>query len=211
MVRLLTLLLFMAAAWAETVQQPSFWQIYTDALRGNPEAQYKTGVMYERGMGIDKNETQAAQWYEKSAIQGYVDAQYNIAIMYASGRGVQKNEPIAMMWLALAAKQGDKEARKLLLEMIDGKIETHKKETPPAMAGVLEPIVPVSLVCHEDAKVCAKPGGEGECTTMMGKTVLTSKSRSGSYYKISGIIVKRQWKDYLQEGWIDAESVDVRK
>lgn len=211
MFRLAILFFLITSGWAETVQQPSFWQIYTDALRGDRDAQYKTGVMYERGMGVERNETMAAQWYEKSAVQGYVDAQYNIAIMYAGGRGVPKNEPIAMMWFALAAKQGDKEARKILLDMIDGKMDQPAKSSPLMSEGLMETIVPVSLVCRDNAKVCAKPGGAGECTPMKAKTVLTSKSRSGSYYKISGIVTNHQWKDYPKEGWIDAESVDVRQ
>lgn len=191
----------------------SFWKIYTDALRGDRMAQYQIGVMYERGMGIDKDEMKAAEWYEKSAVQGYVDAQYNIAIMYASGRGVARNEPIAMMWLALAARQGDKEARKLLLDFIDGKLP---KENSEELAGISTdgPIIhidPVSLVCKEKSVVCTKIDGQGECSTYKSKTVFTSTSKQGNYYKISGIVAEHKWKEYKKTGWIHEGSVEFRR
>lgn len=191
----------------------SFWKIYTDALRGNRIAQYQVGVMYERGMGIEKDETKAAEWYEKAAVQGYVDAQYNIAIMYASGRGVERNEPIAMMWLALAAKQGDKEARKLLLDFIDGKLEKEKSAETAGNSseGQATSIEPVSLVCKENSVVCTQIDGKGECTPYKSKTVFTSTSKQGSYYKISGIVVDHKWRDYKKTGWINEDSVEIRR
>lgn len=191
----------------------SFWKIYTDALRGDRDAQYQVGVMFERGMGVEKDDTKAAEWYEKAAVQGHVDAQYNIAIMYASGRGVTRNEPIAMMWLALAAKQGDKEARKLLLDLIDGKLA---QENSASAAGAssdeaITPITPVSLVCKENSVVCTQTEGKGECTPYKAKTVFTSTSKQGRYYKISGIVADRKWKDYKKTGWISEDSVEVRR
>lgn len=203
-------------AQSQKIQQykESFWKLYTDALRGDRVAQYQVGVMHERGLGVEKDEKKAAEWYEKAAVQGYVDAQYNIAIMYASGRGVAKNEPIAMMWLALAAKQGDREARKLLLDFIDGKVSKEATETSSngsVHAGNIDSIEPVRLVCKEESVVCTKTEGKGECTPYKAKTVFTSTSKQGKYYKISGIITEHKWKDYPKEGWIDEESVEARR
>lgn len=195
----------------------AFWNVYTDALRGEKVAQFQVGVMFERGLNIDKNEAEAAGWYEKSAKQGYVDAQYNIGIMYASGRGVEQNDSLAMMWLGLAAKQGDKEARKVLLALIDEKIPTPKTDKPSAAvksansAGEVQSMAPVTLICKERSIVCNRYGGEGECTPYKMKTVLTSTQKQGSYYKISGIVENRKWREYGKEGWIEEESVDVRR
>lgn len=72
-----------------------FWNTYTAALRGDKDAQFQTGVMFERGIGTDENQSLAAKWYEKASHQGHMDAQYNIGIMYASGRGVEQNEQFA--------------------------------------------------------------------------------------------------------------------
>lgn len=198
-----------------------FWKRYTDALRGDATAQFQVGVMYERGIEIEKNPIKALQWYEKSAAQGHIDAQYNAGIMYASGRGTNQNDGMAIKWLGLAAKQGDKEARVLLLELIDSKLE-RKKPSPAAPVkvkqneavsddGKNEAITPVTLVCKENATVCTGYGNSGECSSYKLKTALTSKEKRGNFYKISGIVTKKGWQSYGSEGWIAEENVDVRR
>ena len=189
-----------------------FWKIYTDALRGETIAQFQTGVMFERGLGVTKNEAEAAKWYKKSAEQGHIDAQYNLGIMYASGRGVHQDEGQGMMWLALAAKQGDKEARKLLLEIIDRKLESNNKQTPVLKSDEsVQSITPTTLVCKENAVVCTRFAGDGVCEPYKNKTVLTAKEKKGNYYKLSGIVINHKWRDYPKEGWIEESSVDIRR
>ncbi|MEW5831614.1 MAG: tetratricopeptide repeat protein [Campylobacterota bacterium] len=196
--------------------QESFWKIYTDALREDKTAQFEVGVMYERGIAVDRNQTRAASWYEKSALQGYVDAQYNLALMYASGRGVPKNLDHSMLWLSKAAKQGDREARKLLLEIIDGKHDApnRQKEAGSAAAvsdmpeGEIQAIEPVTLVAKEGAEVCTR---NGECRPYRSKTVFTSTAKRGNAYKVSGIATKKGWSAYGREGWIDEEHVELRR
>ncbi len=197
--------------------QQSFWETYTEALRGNKEAQFQVGVIYERGIGIESNQSQAAQWFEKSALQGYMDAQFNVAIMYAVGRGVEADEGKAMMWLAKAAKQGDKEARKLLNEIIDGKLDkktsTPVKEKKEAAVSVMsegesETIAPTTLITKEGAQVC---DGKGKCVAYKAHMALTSTTKRGNSFKISGTVNKRGWHTYPQEGWIDENSVEIRR
>ncbi|PTB83513.1 hypothetical protein C9926_02530 [Sulfurovum lithotrophicum] len=50
------------------------------ASKGNVDAQYRLGYMYENAKGVEHNLTKALQWYKKAAMNGYVDAQYNLAI-----------------------------------------------------------------------------------------------------------------------------------
>ncbi len=219
--------------------QESFWQLYTSALRGDMKAQYEVGTMYEQGKGVGRDLAQAALWYEKAAWQGHVDAQYNLALMYTSGRGVDPNEERAMLWLAKAARQGDKEARRLLLAIVDGKIDLPPKKisapllpaqqkgpivpmpaspvqqtaAPAASAAVSDSqeavaIMPVTLITKEGAQVCTL---SGTCSVYKAKTTLTSKSKRGKFYKISGIGTKQGWKPFEEEGWIDEESVEIRR
>jgi TPR repeat protein len=196
--------LFCSSLFAFESQQ-SFWETYTAALRGDKNSEFNVGVIYERGIGVDKNETLAAQWYEKAAHEGHADAQYNLAIMYASGRGVAKDDAQAMMWLALAARQGDKEARKLLLEIIDGKLGEKKSSTVPN--GEIELIAPTTLIAKEDVSVCENKDG----CRYKANTVFTSTSKRGNQYKISGTVTKKGWQDFTKEGWIDEASVEVRR
>ncbi len=187
----------------------AFWKVYTDALRGEKNAQFDVGVMFERGIGVDLNQSQAAKWYEKAAIQGHMDAQYNIGIMYASGRGVEKNEQFAMMWLASSAKQGDKESRTLLLTLIDGKLkpnnssENHENES-------LKFIKAIRFETKNEALLCTKAGGTGECHALKEKKTFTSKSKQGSYYKISGIATGHGWETYPGDGFIEMSMVELK-
>jgi hypothetical protein len=185
----------------------TFWDTYAAALRGDKIAQFQTGVIYERGIGVEANQTQAALWYLKSAEQGYLDAQYNVAIMYIGGRGIEENSTAGMMWLSLAAKGGDKEARKLLLDVIDGKYDKVKKEqSTPIKIVEITPIVGIRLKTNRDTKICTP---EGQCVGIKANTTVTSRAKSGSLYKVSGIGGKNGWEPYVGEGWI--EESDVRR
>ena len=186
----------------------AFWKLYTDALRGEKTAQFETGVMFERGMGVEMNQTQAAKWYEKAAIQEHKDAQYNIGIMYATGRGVEHNEKFAMMWLACAAKQGDNESRTLLLEIIDGKSNNNNKLSSHDTDSI-QNIKPVRFATNEGASICVT-ANESKCTKITGKYTYTSKSKRGNYYKISGVISDHKWKDYIGDGYVEMSAVEIK-
>lgn len=54
----------------------------------------------------ENNYSQAAYWYEKSAVQGYAPAQYNIGVAYRYGRGVPQNLQKAIEWYKKSANQG---------------------------------------------------------------------------------------------------------
>ncbi|MDD5718036.1 MAG: tetratricopeptide repeat protein [Sulfuricurvum sp.] len=193
------------------------WKRYTDALRGDRVAQYQTGVMYERGLGVEANASQAAQWYKKSALQGYIDSQYNLGILYATGRGVEQSDAFAIMWLGLAAKQGDKEARTLLLKLIDQEITDKQDERTDGSQVQMTPMVeneivisPLTLICKEECRVCTQYKNEGECSSMKKGNVLTTKEKKGDSYKISGIVMNGKWKAYQKNGWVDENSVEIR-
>lgn len=188
----------------------AFWQVYTDALRGNKAAQFQTGVIYERGIGTEQNQSKAAFWYEKSAEQGYMDAQYNLALMYAMGRGVDKNLDRAVMWLTKAAQQGDQDARTLLSEIMDGKLNKDKRGgvNVPSYADEIVEIEPVRLKIKDGGRICTLAG---ECFAYKENTVITSHTKRGSWYKISGIVTVKGWQAYPKEGWIDETSVEIRR
>ena len=50
------------------------------ALSCDAEAQYKLGVCYDKGQGVDKNNLEAFQWFQKAAEQGHANAQFNLAV-----------------------------------------------------------------------------------------------------------------------------------
>lgn len=184
--------------------QKSFWETYTDALRGDKVSQFNVGVIYERGIGVEQNQSMAANWYLRAAEQGHVDAQYNIAIMYVSGRGVDQNTTAGMMWLASAAKNGDKESRKLLLEVIDGK---HDKVAKPKLDKGVS-ITALRMKTIKDSMIC---DSAGECSPIKEHTTVTSKIKNGKYYRVSGVGGKNGWEAYEKEGWIEESSVEIQR
>jgi len=77
------------------------------AEEGHSDSQFNVGLMYERGIGVDKNEKEAIAWYRKSAEQGNALAQYNLAVLYEHGRGTAVDFAQANRWYRKASVQGD--------------------------------------------------------------------------------------------------------
>lgn len=75
------------------------------AERGNADAQFNLGFMYDLGKGVPRSEVEAARLYRLAAEQGLVDAQWHLGFMYANGQGVPQDYVLAHMWLNLAAAQ----------------------------------------------------------------------------------------------------------
>lgn len=69
--------------------------------------QYNLALMYERGIGVAKDEKQARAWYQKAAKQGNSSAQFNLGVLYENGRGGGVDFAKANQWYRKAAVQGD--------------------------------------------------------------------------------------------------------
>jgi len=80
------------------------------AEQGVAEAQYKLGDMYDNGLGVPQDETEAVKWFRKAAEQDYGLAQFQLGIRYLVGRGVPQDYVLAHMWLNIAAAPGDETA-----------------------------------------------------------------------------------------------------
>jgi hypothetical protein len=59
-----------------------------EAEKGNAEAQYYAGKMYEGGLGTPVDYAAAAGWYEKAAAQKHSASQFALASLYEQGLGV---------------------------------------------------------------------------------------------------------------------------
>lgn len=59
-----------------------------EAEKGNVEAQYYVGKIYEGGLGTEPDYKSAASWYEKAAAAGHSASQYSLATLYEKGLGV---------------------------------------------------------------------------------------------------------------------------
>jgi len=69
-------------------------------------AAYNLGLMYERGLGTEKNHAKASALYQRAANDGIGAAQVNLAMLFAQGKGVIKDNSRALMWLEVARRSG---------------------------------------------------------------------------------------------------------
>jgi uncharacterized protein len=66
------------------------------AEQGNAVAEFYLGMMYDAGLGVAQDFTEAAKWYRRAADQGYAEAQLSLGVRYRWGRGVAKDDAEAI-------------------------------------------------------------------------------------------------------------------
>jgi TPR repeat protein len=88
----------------------AFAQYQKAADQGYGLAEYNIGVLYEKGLGVAKDEMQAVNWYRRAGEHGFVLAQYNLGNMYRNGQGIVQDYVEALIWLRKAAEQGNASA-----------------------------------------------------------------------------------------------------
>ena len=81
------------------------------AERGDAEAQYRIGRMYEFGNGYAQDKAQGIAWIRKAAAQGHADAEQELGVIYATGDGVKQDSVQAVAWFRKAAEQGEATAQ----------------------------------------------------------------------------------------------------
>ena len=89
------------------------------AVAGDSEFQFRVGVCYEYGHGIEKNSVEAVKWYKLAAKQGHATAQHNLGYAFDCGEGVDKNPEEAEKWYRFAAEQGHVIAQNNLAVLYD--------------------------------------------------------------------------------------------
>ncbi|MFK5912907.1 MAG: tetratricopeptide repeat protein [Woeseiaceae bacterium] len=81
------------------------------AEKDDSYAQYNLGIMYQKGLGVEKNLKAAFAWYKRASANGHTDAMYNLALMYNKGRVVYRSPKDAVKWWRKAAELGNAEAQ----------------------------------------------------------------------------------------------------
>ena len=77
------------------------------AESGDAQAQLKLGGMYNKGEGVPKDYSKAAELFEKAAKQGDATAQNRLGAMYQKGKGVPQDYKKAFEFYEKAALQGN--------------------------------------------------------------------------------------------------------
>ena len=87
------------------------------AAQGDPEAETRIGVVYQKGLGVAVDYAQAMHWFQLAADQGYAEAENNLGYLFQHGLGSGVDLTRARHWYELAAAQGNAAARDSLQVM----------------------------------------------------------------------------------------------
>ena len=106
--------------------------LWPAARSGNADAEELIGVMYALGLGVERDEVRAFEWYLRSAMKGHPGAQSGVGWYYEVGIGMPAPDLVrAYMWYVLSAIGGDPDAAISQEEVV-------KKMTPDQIAHALE-------------------------------------------------------------------------
>jgi len=85
--------------------------LWPAANAGNADAEELIGILYAMGLGVDRDDRRAFEWYLRSAMKGHAGAQSGIGWYYEVGRGLPEIDLVrAYMWYTLSAIGGDPDA-----------------------------------------------------------------------------------------------------
>ncbi len=80
----------------------------SEAEKGNHDAEYYVGKIYEGGLGTEPDYKAAASWYEKAAAAGHSASQFTLATLYEKGLGVPADKTKAFnLYRRAAGLSGD--------------------------------------------------------------------------------------------------------
>jgi len=103
--------------------------LYTKAARlGNPDAQYRLGTLYVRGLGGEQNIVSASSWYVKAALAGNVGARAELAQLYSTGLGVKEDRVKALALYKLIENDAPLSAKARISEISSGLSRKQLKE-----------------------------------------------------------------------------------
>ena len=97
------------------------------ASKGHSKSQYKLGVLYRLGYGVEKDLDKAFQWFQRAAQQNHGYAQYNLAMMYLKGWGTPRDTNEAEKWFRKAAAHDIKLAQEKLNNLITDSLSSIDK------------------------------------------------------------------------------------
>lgn len=111
---------------------------FAEAKRGNSEAQNYVGMLYQLGLGVERDHRQAVDWYRLAARSGNAYARRNLGTMYQFGWGVKPDQLYAYAWYDAALRGGNQGARAYLEAMANKLTPNQILKTKTLLADDLE-------------------------------------------------------------------------
>ncbi len=112
-------ILALCAACASPQPRLNVAELRTKAEGGDSTAAVAVALMYDSGMEVAKDQSEAARWYRIAADKGNPEGQNSLGSMYQAGEGVPRDYEQALRLYSLAANQGHAEALNNLAFMYD--------------------------------------------------------------------------------------------
>lgn len=106
-----------ALAWYRQTTEHAVACYHKAAEQGSSIAKYLLGWVYKNGIGVEKDNAEAAFWYLQAAEQNSPAAQFKLGEMYHNGWGVERNDEQAVTWYRKAADQDYVNAQYRLAQM----------------------------------------------------------------------------------------------
>ncbi|WP_410056053.1 tetratricopeptide repeat protein [Roseobacter sp. HKCCA0434] len=98
--------------------EDAYAEFWPAARAGNADAEELIGVLYAMGLGVERDDRRAFEWYLRASMKGHPGAQSGIGWYYEVGRGVPVDLVRAYMWYTLSAIGGDPDAAISLEEVV---------------------------------------------------------------------------------------------
>ena len=76
------------------------------AEKGDPKAQFRMALAYQKGRGLAPNMEEAVRWYRLAAAKGHAASQNNLGLILAEGLGVRRDPVEAVRLIKLAIENG---------------------------------------------------------------------------------------------------------
>jgi len=76
------------------------------AKDGDSAAEYNLGILYQYGLGVKQDVSEAVKWYMQSAEAGFGDASMHLGDLYANGFFGEPDDASAVIWYEKAQQQG---------------------------------------------------------------------------------------------------------
>ena len=107
----LLLILCLPLMGDEKEDKKLFEETKAKAEKGEADAQYNLGVMYDKGEGVLEDDKEAVKWWRKAAEQGEDLAQISLGIMCFNGEGVLEDIATAYAWFNIAQANGNENGK----------------------------------------------------------------------------------------------------
>ena len=93
-------------AWRNGDYSKALALLLPAALKGDPVAEHRVGVMYVNGQGVETDLAEATRWFRRAAEHGQAESQYSLGLRYQLGESVGQDNEEAARWFKLGGRPG---------------------------------------------------------------------------------------------------------